>query len=232
MQPEPSSFDAKVRRPGLAWLAAKKIPPAQKLAPKQTIQPYWRHCLDELHERYDGVCAYLSVFMERCTGGVSVDHFVVKSRKAGLAYEWSNYRLACATMNSRKRDFEDVLDPFSLTPETFHLELVTGRIYPNPALVAHDREAARATIDRLSLDDAGCREMRARRYQEYREHNLTSEYLKKQSPFVLSVVPLDALEVRLQHLAHRQLTGGGEVDQLAARIEEELTRVKAQLPAQ
>ena len=30
----------------------------------------------------------------------SVDHYVAKSGRWDLAYEWSNYRLACAAMNS------------------------------------------------------------------------------------------------------------------------------------
>lgn len=182
-QPEPPSFDAKVRQMGLSWLSNNGIsvhssPPAGK-----KIKPFWRDCLDDLHRSYGGVCAYLSIFIERVTG-VSVDHYVPISRRVDLAYEWSNYRLACLTMNARKRDFESVLDPFSLPPETFHLELVTGRIYPNPALSGPDAKEAQDTIDRLKLDNSGNRELRARRYQDYRESHLPEDYLRRHSPFI------------------------------------------------
>lgn len=107
----PPDFDARVRQPGLRWLEAHGISLDTRLEPGTKIHPYWRECLDDLHTSYDGICAYLCVFVERCTGGASTDHFVAKSTMAGLAYEWSNYRLACATMNARKRDFEGMLDP-------------------------------------------------------------------------------------------------------------------------
>jgi uncharacterized protein (TIGR02646 family) len=163
----PASFDERVRQPGLRWLAEHGIPLDIRLEPGSKIHPYWRKCLDDLHASYDGLCAYLCIFVERCTGGVSTDHFVAKSKRADLAYEWSNYRLACATMNARKRDFDDVLDPFMLAPDTFRLELNSGRIYPNPDLSEPDIQAARYTIERLGLDDPLCREMRRRRFLDY-----------------------------------------------------------------
>jgi uncharacterized protein (TIGR02646 family) len=183
-QPEPASFDIEVRQKGLAWLRKRKIVLDQPLPPKTTIEPYWRHCLDDMHASYDGCCAYLAVFFERVTGGGSVDHFIAKSQRADLAYEWSNYRLACSRMNSRKREYDDVLDPFVIETGWFHLEPVSGRIFPDPQLPDEQRQAVQATIDRLGLDDAGNREMRARHYQEYREGFYTAEFLKKRSPFV------------------------------------------------
>lgn len=182
-KPEPSDFDARVRQPGLAWLAANGIPLNKKLPPKTLLGAYWRRCLDDLHTSYGGICSYLCVFVERCTGGVSVDHLVPKSRRAGLAYEWSNYRLACMAMNAAKRDYEDVLDPFSLAPETFHLELVTGRIFPNPALTGAAASAAKDCVDRLGLDEPEPRRMRVRHFQDYLAHRST-DFLRRYSPFV------------------------------------------------
>lgn len=183
-QPEPASFDAEVRQKGLAWLRKKKIALDQPLPPKTTIEPYWRHCLDDMHASYNGCCAYLAVFFERVTSGGSVDHFIAKSQRADLAYEWSNYRLVCSRMNSRKRDYADVIDPFEVETGWFHLEPVSGRIFPNPHLPDEQQQAIRATIERLGLDDAGNREMRARHYQDYREGFYTAAFLKKRSPFV------------------------------------------------
>jgi len=185
LQPEPASFDANVRAKGLAHLQAKGYALDQPLPSGATIEPFWRgDCLTELHKAYGGVCAYLCVFVERCTGGMSVDHFIAKSALAGLAYEWSNYRLACSTMNSRKRDFDDVLDPVALAPDLFRLELSTGRIYPNPDLEAQAMRVVEHTIERLGLDEPMCREMRARWFDEYLSAPLPGYYLRSKSPFV------------------------------------------------
>jgi len=183
-QPEPDSFDSEVRQKGVAWLKKKNIALDQPLPSKTEIETYWRSCLDDLHTSYKGNCAYLSIFFDQVTGGGSVDHFIAKSKRADLAYEWSNYRLACSRMNSRKRDFDDVLDPFEIKTGWFRLEPVTGRIYPNPTLTNDQQKAVQATIERLNLDDAGCREIRARHYQEYCEGEYTAEFLRKRSPFV------------------------------------------------
>lgn len=183
-QPEPADFDANVRAKGLAHLTEKGFALDKPLPPKADLKPYWRTCLTDLHQSYNGVCAYLGVYFERIMGGASVDHFIAKSTHAGLAYEWSNYRLACSTMNSRKRDYSDVLDPFYLSLGLFRLQLSTGRIYPNPELEAHAMRVVEETIERLGLDDPQCRNLRATWYQEYLEHDLPADYLKKKSPFV------------------------------------------------
>lgn len=184
--PEPATFDADVRQKGLAHLKEKGFALNQPLPPKAEIQPYWRACLTDLHKVHGGICAYLGVFFERVMGGASVDHFIAKSTNAGLAYEWSNYRLACSTMNSRKREFDDVLDPFYLAVDLFRLQLSTGHIYPNPDLDAKSMRLVEETIERLGLDDPQCRELRARWYQDYLEHELPRAYLKSKSPFVWS----------------------------------------------
>ena len=140
--------------------------------------------MTDLHQAYSGICAYLGVHFERVMGAGSVDHFIAKSADAGLAYEWSNYRLACSTMNSRKREFSDVLDPFYLAPGLFRLQLSTGHIYPNPHLAAEPMRLIEQTIERLGLDDPLCRDLRANWYQEYIEYNLPADYLQQKSPFV------------------------------------------------
>ncbi|MBI5549775.1 MAG: hypothetical protein HY901_38300 [Deltaproteobacteria bacterium] len=185
-RPEPVTFDGRVRRPGMAWLRKHRIPLDRRLASSTLLKPYWRRSLGDLHERYEGVCALLCVYLERVTGAASVDHFIAKSRAAGLAYEWSNYRLACSTMNGRKRDLEGLLDPFEIRPRTFLLELVTGRIYPNPRCSKALRRAAQYTIDALRLDDAECREIRARHFEEFCLGECSAEYLRRLSPFVHS----------------------------------------------
>jgi len=181
---EPADFDAKVRAKGLRSLRAKGIDPAVPLPAEKKLNPFWRDCLDDLYREYDQTCAYLAVHIERATGGVTADHFVAKSQLPGQAYEWSNFRLASAIVNARKCDFSDVLDPFTLPPDWFRLELVTGRIYANPGMATADQARVMATIERVGLDNAINREMRARHYQEYRQGDYTADFLSRRSPFV------------------------------------------------
>ena len=93
----------------------------------------------------------------------------------------------------RKREYDDVLDPFSIEDGWFHLELVTGHIFPNQELSDEIKAGVQKTIDRLKLDDGANKEMRARHFQHYCEGKVDSEYLKKHSPFVW-------MEANRQHL--------------------------------
>ncbi|WP_320333920.1 hypothetical protein [Pseudomonas sp. P5_152] len=184
-QPEPASFNAKVRVKGIAHLTSKGLALNKPLPSGTEVSPYWRESLTDLHVAYEGICAYLGIYFER-VGGVSVDHFIAKSVSAADIYEWDNYRLACSTMNSRKRDYNTVLDPFHLAKDLFHLQLSTGHIYPKPGIAARPMRLIEETIETLGLDDAICREIRSRRYQEYLQYQLPADYLKLTSPFIWS----------------------------------------------
>ena len=183
-KPEPADFDAKVRGKAAAFFSKKGWPQGGPLPPGAELPNYWVNCLPELYEAYGGICAYLGIHFEQVLGAGSTDHFVAKSSDRTLAYEWANYRLACSRMNSRKRDFEDVLDPFYLAPDLFRLELSSGRIYVNPNLAVQAQRIVELTILRLGLDDALCREMRSRRFQEFAESQVTDIFLQRHSPFV------------------------------------------------
>ncbi|TDL49035.1 hypothetical protein E2R52_20385 [Pantoea ananatis] len=182
--PEPANFDDRVRQRGLAHLKAENIDVTQPLPSGTKINNYWVDCLDELYTSYHGVCAYVAVHFERVTANGSVDHFAAKSARADLAYEWSNYRLSCGRMNSRKNHYDDVLDPFDVIAGDFHLELVSGRIYPNPELQAERFARVDTTIRRLKLDAPGCRALRVKHFDEYLTKYYTSCYLKRISPLV------------------------------------------------
>ncbi|WMC11484.1 hypothetical protein PU634_03745 [Oceanimonas pelagia] len=183
-QPEPADFDAEVRQKGLAHLKKAGIDINQPLPEGTQLQPYWRACLPALYESYQGICAYLAIHFERITGAGSVDHFVAKSARPEQAYEWSNYRLACSRMNSRKNDYDDVLDPFVIENGLFRLELISGHIYPNPELQSPLLDEVDTCIQRLKLDDEGCKEVRARHFSDYIQGFYTAEFLKQRSPFV------------------------------------------------
>lgn len=172
-QPEPDQFDAQVRQPGRAAVAAGTKP----------LPDLWRRCLPELWKRYHGVCAYACFYIPRVTGGDSVEHFAPKSAHPELAYEWSNYRLVCSLMNSRKREFEDVLDPFEVADGWFELEFVTFHVKPTEGLHAELQTRVVDTIGRLSLNDDECRDARAEHYEDY-QCGVPYHFLCKVSPFV------------------------------------------------
>lgn len=177
-QSEPADFDEKVRQPGLRWLAENYG------VASSTFPSYWRKCLGDMHTAYDGICAYVCVYIEPVTGAQSVDHFIAKSPRPELTYEWSNYRLACARMNSRKREFNDVLDPFTLAPGTFQLVLLTGQIKPADP----DNVAAHDTIRRLGLDEDDCRRLRSYYYERYLQRRISADFLEERAPFVYQEV--------------------------------------------
>ncbi len=184
LEPEPPDFGQKVRLKGQAWLAAKGIASAGPLPSGVDPSPYWRDCLPDLYRAYRRICAYVAVDIPQVTGAGSADHFVAKSRDAAQIYEWANYRLACSKMNSRKRDFSDVLDPFTVAEGTFQLDLATGAIRPSPALDQLDFDVAQATIDRLDLDDQECRDLRTSWLQELIDGHIDKDYLRRKCPFV------------------------------------------------
>jgi uncharacterized protein (TIGR02646 family) len=183
LQAEPSDFDTNVRQPGLAWLVVQGIPPNGPLPKKAKIPAYWTHSNKALWEAYGGVCAYLAIYFEWVTGASSTDHFAAKSKNAGQAYEWSNYRLSCLGPNRNKNKYDDVLDPIGLAADTFVLNLVSGEISPNQNLDKPAAALARKTIKRLKLDSAEHNRMRQRHYNQYMRHK-DVQTLKELSPFV------------------------------------------------
>ncbi|MBF0625719.1 MAG: hypothetical protein HQL82_13045 [Magnetococcales bacterium] len=184
-QGEPVSFDARVRQKGLAHMRAKGIDLDQPLPSGTKLPPYWRgDCLRDLYRLHGGICAYLGVFFEEVTGAGSVDHSIAKSKWPRDAYEWDNYRLACRAMNTKKRDFSDVLDPFCVENGWFQLNLSIGSVHPDPALPLADRDRVMETIKRLDLNDPAINRMRAKHYGEYARGGIDAIHLKETSPFV------------------------------------------------
>lgn len=190
LQPEPADFDENVRRRGRSWLAARGVEPDTPPPDPAALPTYWRRANKQLWKAYDGVCAYLAIHFEWCLGTATTDHFVAKSRNAGDAYEWRNYRLSCLAANRNKGRFDDILDPIGLAPDTFVLELATGRIRANPGLDDERTLQAERTIARLRLDSPEHNEMRARRFARYIDGR-DEQILREWSPFVW-------------HEAHRQ----------------------------
>ncbi len=189
-QPEPADFEQLVRKPGLKWLKKSGLDPTLPVPAKTIIPPHWRKCLPHLHKAYDGICAYMCVDVPWFEGSPSVEHFVPKSKRLEMAFEWDNFRFVCTKMNSRKRDFEDVLDPFTLEPDLFILRLGSGGLEPHPNLIGEKLKMVQKTIQRLDLDDQECRDKRLEYIdgvllnQKDKEDGITIGHLKRRAPFV------------------------------------------------
>lgn len=80
--PEPGTFDANVRQPGLRTLrnlAERDYDGSVEAIPSARFPPYWRESLDDLLESYRRICSYLCLYIHRGTGARSVEHMVAKS---------------------------------------------------------------------------------------------------------------------------------------------------------
>jgi len=203
--PEPETFDALVRQPGLSAIAElvgepttirrrgpkrKKVADHRSSIPADDFPPLWRKALDDLVIAYDSTCAYWCLRIHQGTGNPTVDHFAPKSRHWDKVYEWSNYRLACQTVNGFKREFSDVIDPFLLGEGLFALDLVSLKVVPGTA--SGDQLAeVRDSITRLRLDSGEYSSALEERYQPYRAGEITFAHLRKYAPFL-------ALEIERQ----------------------------------
>ncbi len=191
-QPEPGDFSERVRSPGTAFL--KEVPrPATRQWDKKE---YWREVLPDMRDAYNGVCAYSAHWISRVTGGHSIDHFLPRSLRPDLAYEWTNYRYASAKLNSRKGT-RSILDPFRLEPGWFTLDFESYLVRPNPRLAPERKSEVQHTIDVLRLnDDEGCVEERQEYIECFCSGEISFAHLERMSPFI-------AYELRRQGLISR-----------------------------
>ena len=80
--PEPDTFDARVRQPGLRKLeelAERHYGGSKDAIPGGKFPDCWRGSLDDLMASYRRICAYLCLYIPRGTGARSVDHMIAKS---------------------------------------------------------------------------------------------------------------------------------------------------------
>jgi hypothetical protein len=196
---EPAHFNERVREPGLDAIAElvgempQRKRPGRKRAkiaddraniPAKSFPPYWRAALPDMLDSYNRLCAYLGLYIEYGTGSPSVDHVAPKSKRWDQIYEWNNYRLACALVNSKKNNLDLSLDPFSIQDGTFALEFVGFQVIAGPLA---DRELARKvnkTIDVLGLNLRDCCEARREYVEAYQGRDIQLTYLERRAPFI------------------------------------------------
>jgi hypothetical protein len=188
-QPEPPEFNEKVRQKGKKFLAGTPNPTAHQFKGHS----YWqRECLDWLYSAYAGVCAYSAQWIPQGEGTPTADHYKPKSAHPHLAYEWSNYRLASLRCNSLKKDYEDVLDPFEIEPNWFHLKFPILIVTPNATLGANHTQKIQQTIDRLKFNENKIINSRKEWLKQYCKGFPFKEWRRK--------VPFMAYELERQNL--------------------------------
>ncbi|MCW8139643.1 MAG: hypothetical protein KIT58_12165 [Planctomycetota bacterium] len=195
---KPPSFDAQVRAPGLSAIAElvgepptirRKGPRRKKVASRRTaipadaFPPFWRRATKDLLASYGRVCAYACLYIWPMTGSATVDHWAPKSRRWDRVYEWENYRLACSLINSRKREYGDVIDPFEVTDGMFALDLVSLSAYPGPR-AGKRRAKVRTTIKRLGLDSAEYARELEEYFNAYMDGHLDLAQIERRAPFL------------------------------------------------
>jgi len=186
LQPEPKDFDTLIRKPGQKWLAENSIDPLSVPLDPGKLPSYWRKISEQIWEAYGGICSYLAIYFEFTTGASTVDHFVAKSRCAGQAYEWNNYRLACLEMNRNKNKYDDVIDPVGMKDGLFWLDFLTGEITPSKEILPEEQSIVKRTILRLGLDEQNFRDMRLRHFDEYIRGHVSEDFLRRKYPFIWS----------------------------------------------
>lgn len=205
---EPVDFDARVRQPGLRALAEligepglpkRRGRPRNIIAttrdeiPADQFPSLWTLALPDLMDGYGQICAYVSIYIEKVTGGASVDHMLPKSRTWQDVYEWNNYRLSCTLMNARKNNYRDVIDPFEVGPGWFRLELIGYQILPGVDLEPSIRERVEMTIDRLKLNDSDCLRVREEYANAYFNGDISLNYLRRRAPMIATEIEAQGL---------------------------------------
>jgi hypothetical protein len=180
---EPADFDASVRRPGSIFLKTKPTPNNKEFKPHQ----YWKRAAKELYEAYRRVCAYSCMYIPIPTG--TIDHFLPKSTRPDLAYEWNNFRLALQKMNGYKADRTDIIDPFYAGPGWFVLDMPSCLVRAGDALDAEQTQRVNTTIDALKLnDDDSLVQDRCDVMLMFAQGDVKLPFLEKRYPFLAAEV--------------------------------------------
>lgn len=188
-QPEPAMFDSAVRKPGRAFLA--KVP--HPMGAQWRGREYWRAAGQVLHQTYRGVCAYSCHWIPHDTGARTVEHFKAKATNPDQAYEWSNFRLVCSTLNGRKGT-RTILDPFVIPTGWFHIDFPSLLVKASPNLSAEVQRQVEDARDILGLNDEGtCLASRFHYISALCCNDISFDYLRRSAPFLAAEIDRQGL---------------------------------------
>ena len=196
-KPEPEAFDELVRKKGKKFLS--DFTHSKPTTAQWTTHDYWNSVKAHIYSAYKGICAYSAHWIP-FTAGPQIDHYIPKSVDKNLAYEWSNYRLACSLVNSLKQDYQDVLDPFTLGKNWFFLEFPSLLVKANPELSEKDLKSVSDTIKRLKLNDDRFVNDRNMWLEPYCLGEASFPVLQKTAPFIAYELERQDLVEKIKNL--------------------------------
>ena len=180
LQPEPINFHRDVRIPGKSFLQRVPVPSGKQWKNRD----YWKRTSADLYGAYNGICAYTGLWFSKSTAPVSVDHFLPKSKRPELAYEWNNYRLTTQIMNNYKDD-NLIVDPFEIHNGDFILDFPSCLIKANPNLPREKIDKIQFTIDVLKLNSNDDQvQARCDIIISFVNEEISKQYLKRRYPFI------------------------------------------------
>lgn len=197
---EPANFNNTIRQRGLSAIdemvgrpprvkrpgpRRPKIASVETAIPSDKFPPFWRDAIDDMMHLYESRCAYLAMVIER-TGNPTVDHMIPKSLDWNRVYEWENYRLCAAIVNSKKNNLQGIVDPFVAKAGWFELELTTCKVIRGSAAPTPHHVEIDDTLPLLNLRDC-C--LQRKTYIEYYNKGPGSKgidlsYLEHRAPFI------------------------------------------------
>jgi hypothetical protein len=127
---------------------------------------------------------------------IEMDHFVPwKSKPAmkgkQLAYEWSNFRAAEASINQRKYNHR-VFDPFRVSDEWFEILLPSLQLVLTERVPIRHRSLLEKTLELLQLGNGEVIvRYRASWFTLYRQCHLSLEGLRDCAPLIANAVERD-----------------------------------------
>lgn len=219
LAPEPPSFEEHVRRRGkeaITRLLGKPVNGKGGRKPKKTyvrevdipsgkFPALWldprkadgKSTLDDMMDLYGQQCAYLAMYIEKATGSPTVDHFIPRSTDWRLVYEWSNYRLSAACVNTAK-GVREVVDPFEVRAGWFELNFATFHVQRGRGAPSAQHTKIDGTLPLLNLRD--CWRQRQEYVKRYQlgpgNKGIDLAYLEHRAPFIASELRRQGMLVR------------------------------------
>jgi hypothetical protein len=113
-----------------------------------------------------------------------VDHFIPRSLRPDLAYEWSNFRFASRDVNARKGAAVNVVDPFEVETGWFALAFPSLLVTEGPIASTVGRARLIHTIDALGLNDERLIDDRAHWLRQFCREGTPLTFLERHAPFI------------------------------------------------
>ena len=183
----PDNYEAEVKIPGNNFLKHSPNPST----PEWKKHNYWAKLHNYLYTQHNGICLYCASWtprqsiLNRLDHHTSVDHFQPKTHHPELAYEWSNFRLCRERLHQYKADFEDVLDPCSISNDWFYLDFTSFLIKPSSTVADLAlKQKISNTVSRLRLNSDDYVNERIQVITEYSKGKLGLNMLNEKFPFI------------------------------------------------